>query len=246
MPTNSKNVSMKVLFKGLSMAVILMACNDINAEQYRLTAGCNMPRGGDQVTMEVMSNPQAVRIGGNVLWDFSRLRLAERDMPLRHVSRGDSVLVRVEGRENSTLQLSGKGWQLASSRDLDRYLNYPLPERLMALPMAYGDTASGFFYGEGMADGVRFLRQQGETRVEALASGRLITPDGDSLRHALLVRRLRLGTTELSGDFDRSLKVSGDSTLLSRDSLTARYPILESTRIVSFCHGEPSDSLTVT
>ena len=152
------------------MAVILMACNDINAEQYRLTAGCNMPRGGDQVTMEVMSNPQAVRIGGNVLWDFSRLRLAERDMPLRHVSRGDSVLVRVEGRENSTLQLSGKGWQLASSRDLDRYLNYPLPERLMALPMAYGDTASGFFYGEGMADGVRFLRQQGETRVEALAS----------------------------------------------------------------------------
>ena len=233
---------------------------------YQIDYATNIPRDGDRLVRKQVEMP-IIQYSDSMLWDFSSLPLKNSCSELRYISLNDSVLVRVEGRENTSFVYAPDGMKMVSSCGQGKKLDYALAERRIRYPMGYGDSISCYFYSEGTSGGTSFLRQAGVTSVAVVGSGRLITPDCDSLRHVLLTQYKRVGTTELGGDFDRSLSISLDSTLLSRDSIGHmlrndsithlhevyswwaygyRYPILESERIVSFYKGQPADSVKVT
>lgn len=232
---------------------------------YQIDYTANIPRDGDRLVRKQVEMP-IIQYCDSMLWDFSSLPLKNSYSELRYISQNDSVLVRVERRENTSFIYANDGLKMVSSRGQGKKLDYAMAERRIRYPMNYGDSISCYFYSEGTSGGTNFLRQEGVTSVAVVGRGRLITPDCDSLRHVLLIRYKRVGTTELGGDFDKSLSNSLDSTLLSHDSIECamrndsithlhevyswwargyRYPILESERLVSFYNGQPADSVKV-
>lgn len=160
--------------------------------------------------------------------------------------------------------MHGDTLDLEQQREPGKLLKYVIAEPWLTFPIGYGMSRESHFYGEGNLDGSRFLRQAGITQWDVSGRGCLITPDGDTLRHVLLVRQLRHGITGISPDFSLSLTISGDSSIMQRtavesmlttDSVTHhvetitwwargyRYPIMQTERVITCFNGVPADSV---
>ncbi len=235
--------------------------------QYRLTREANLPRNGDRLVGQVAGPVEYCALGENVLWDFSGLSLLGRAKPVSYASSGDSMIVAIENGQYSYYTMCGDTAFLFMQRAQGKRLGYERPEQVMTYPLGYHCSSGDYFYSEGSIDGSTFIRQAGYSNVGVSASGRMITPDGDSLRHVLLVRYVRHGTTDIIPDTRVSLACTGNqgvtsvdniNSILASDSVThrleilrwyargVRYPVLEISIVKTFYYGEPSDSVVST
>lgn len=71
-------------------------------------------------------------------------------------------------------------------------MDYDVPELSLLFPMHYGDSIGGCYSGRGRYCDKISLRSFGKYAVKADASGILILPDGDTLRHVLRIHTERM------------------------------------------------------
>ena len=222
---------------------------------YSLVMEQNMPRSGDiLVGYQLLNEPGTAPCGG--CWDFASLKLSRRKTIYRVAASDDGILLESSGnivhvKTDSCGVLSRHTFSAPGEN-----LSYSIAEPLLKYPFGYGDAISGMFCATGRTDGTQWMRQAGRTTTRAIAAGRMITPDGDSLRHVLLVQSTRIGTTTVSALASDVLPVSDleiDSCLNS-DSVCHRvialrwfargfrYPIVERQTVYTLYYGNIVDS----
>lgn len=236
-------------------------------DDYTISLGTNSPRPGDRLKMEeVPLNVPTGPSGRDMLWDFSCVHPEGKSHSLRYILHDDdTTLIALEDRSIASYRWTGDSLLVIATASPEKTLGFDIPDIDMVYGMTYGDHVGGYFYGEGTLDGMRYFRQAGYSSVHVEGSGRMITPDGDSLRHVLMVKYARMGTTHINPNMKESLAFTRDSMLLSQDSINTwlcsdsithelvtcrwyargyRYPVLTAKRVISFYCGVPVDSVS--
>ena len=178
-------------------------------------------RAGDELDRQVVSISNAMTSGKDVVWDLQELELLENDYKTRYAG-AEAAPWLVAGYEKLT------GHQYLSNEDgtylLGRYsptslMTYDIPEQVQSFPMHYGDSIMGIYGGTGSYGDKLFVREYGSYHTKMDATGCIILPDGDTLRHVSreVTDRLVFAEVALS---DSMQMVYGDSIpIYDRDSI---------------------------
>lgn len=229
---------------------ILVICPDFLFAQ---TAGISTEhciRSGDELNRSVVSVESNLSKGQDLLWNLQGMELLDDDYMTRY-GGVESFPWLVAGHEG----LSGYQYLLTESSVylLGRYsptsqMTYDVPEQVQHFSMHYGDSIMGIYGGTGSYGDKLFVREYGNYVTRMDATGSIILPDGDTLRHVSRVVTDRQVYAEVALS-DSMQMVYGDSTpIYDRDSINChmmadvpqqrvreyrwyaagyRYPILE-------------------
>lgn len=229
---------------------ILVICPDFLFAQ---TAGISTEhciRSGDELNRSVVSVESNLSKGQDLLWNLQGMELLDDDYMTRY-GGVESFPWLVAGHEG----LSGYQYLLTESSVylLGRYsptsqMTYDVPEQVQHFSMHYGDSIMGIYGGTGSYGDKLFVREYGSYHTKMDATGCIILPDGDTLRHVSRVVTDRLVYAEVALS-DSMQMVYGDSIpIYDRDSINChmmadvpqqrvreyrwyaagyRYPILE-------------------
>jgi hypothetical protein len=207
-------------------------------------------RAGDELNRQVVSTSSAMTSGKDVVWDLQELELLENDYKTRYAGAETAPWL-VAGYEKLTghQYLSNEdGVYLLARCSTTSQMTYDIPEQVQRFSMHYGDSIMGIYGGTGSYGDKLFVREYGNYVTRMDATGSIILPDGDTLRHVSRVVTDRLVYAEVALS-DSMQMVYGDSIpIYDRDSINChmmadvpqqrvreyrwyaagyRYPILE-------------------
>lgn len=225
---------------------------------YSLVMEQNMPRSGDiLVGHQLLNEPGTAPCGG--CWDFASLKSSRRKTISRVAALGDGILLESSGNIDLIKADSCGVLSRYTFSSPGENLSYSIAEPLLKYPFGYGDAISGMFCATGRTDGTQWMRQAGRTTTRTIGAGRMITPDGDSLRHVLLLQSTRIGTTTVSALASDVPPVSDQEidSCLSNDSVCHRvvtlrwfargfrYPIVAKQTVYTLYYGNVVDSASI-
>lgn len=207
-------------------------------------------RAGDELNRQVVSTSSAMTSGKDVVWDLQELELLENDYKTRYAGAETAPWL-VAGYEKLTghQYLSNEdGVYLLARCSTTSQMTYDIPEQVQCFSMHYGDSIMGIYGGTGSYGDKLFVREYGNYVTHMDATGSIILPDGDTLRHVSRVVTDRQVYAEVALS-DSMQMVYGDSIpIYDRDSINChmmadvpqqrvreyrwyaagyRYPILE-------------------
>lgn len=173
----------------ISTAVLLLCCCVPLYAQQSEPSSLHFPRVGDYLKKQQVSYKELGRSGSNVLWDMSDVEIIEDDYHLSYVS-GDTLGTSVMAVDNGSLyryipvsdSLWFEGFENHTSKT-----RYDRPECFLVEPLTYGVPHSGFLHGYSVDCEKVFMRSYGLWYMEPDATGMLILPGGDTLRHVTRV-----------------------------------------------------------
>lgn len=222
----------------------------ITKENYSFTAG-------DKLLFLHVVLPKDYYLEEEHLWDFFRMQSLEKETSQRYFKTGDSCQHHIACLEDDTrYYYASHGDTLLRSgyeSPLAKVL-YDKGELRLHFPMHKGDVLEGYYHGRGMYCDRIAIRNYGHSHTEAVASGSMLIPEGDTLQNVLLLHTERIqGLQYFPDTYSDSLSMfTADSVrrcLMTDSTLVKlvnerwyaqgyRYPILE-TRQLQNLMGEP-------
>jgi len=169
-------------------------------------------RAGDELNRQVVSTSSAMTSGKDVVWDLQELELLENDYKTRYAGAETAPWL-VAGYEKLTghQYLSNEdGVYLLARCSTTSQMTYDIPEQVQCFSMHYGDSIMGIYGGTGSYGDKLFVREYGSYHTKMDATGCIILPDGDTLRHVSRVVTDRLVYAEVALS-DSMQMVYGDS-----------------------------------
>ena len=160
--------------------------------QSPLSGICNLPRQGDQLVKQRIAYQAPGDQGTSILWDFSQQEILEKHYELKYTALSSSDII--IGTEHQTMYYyhsSGDSLQLLGYENPTTLIKYRNPESILVFPLFYGRTFIDYFDGIGRYCDHMNIHIQGKSIVMADAEGRLVLPDGDTLKHVLRVHTLK-------------------------------------------------------
>ena len=227
--------------------------------QHRLESHLNMFRQGDEIIKQQVEYKDPGRSGENVLWDFSRQVLVNEAYRVNYFetprgASGEEAPVFISGREHRTsynYSLENDSLLAWGFRNASTLVENSQPELLLRFPVTFGDSTRHYFYGHGKSGNRLELDIMGRTTTKADAYGMMILPNGDTLKHVLRTRTLKIISetvkpiTREYGEKHRNppyilpdsidLRIREDSVLFILETFRwyekgYRYPIFETVR----------------
>ncbi len=174
------------------LMVIFLTLATVHIQAQVLTSSANAPREGDLLHMVQVVPLDVGEAGRGRLWDFSDLHEMDSKLKVEHLLASDTTdtLMAIARRARRYTLLRGD--TLLSPGENNQWLiRYTMPETLLRYPFAYGDSLSAPFHGTSQYCERTYCRTFGHTTVKADASGTMVTPGGDTLRHVLRLHVLR-------------------------------------------------------
>lgn len=190
--------------------------------QYPLEKDLNMIRGGDTITKQQVMYKDPGRSGKNVFWDYSHLTPVNESYKVayRELRNGD-----IQANENRTsyfYHCQDDTLFTTAYDNLTTRFDFRLPEAVLKYPFSYSDSLSAPYYGEGIYGRKMYFRSSGVSVITADAHGTMLLPGGDTLRHVTRIHTIRYLSEQISASDSILLKVTGDSTTLSPDTILSR------------------------
>lgn len=152
-----------------------------------LSGNYNLPRPGDRLIKQQVVFKSPGDSGKSVKWDFSELKVINENYELRYDTLHSNLWV---GREHRTMyyySLQGDTFQLCGHENPTSLFTYRKPEIHLVFPFPYGRAVSSYFDATGQYCSRMNIRIAGKTTVRADASGEILLPGGDTLRHVMRV-----------------------------------------------------------
>ena len=142
-------------------------------------------RAGDELNRQVVSISCAMTSGKDVVWDLQELEVLENDYKTRYAGAETAPWL-VAGYEKLTghqYLTNEDGAYLLARRTTTSQMAYDIPEQVQRFSMHYGDSIMGIYGGTGSYGDKLFVREYGNYVTHMDATGSIILPDGDTLRH---------------------------------------------------------------
>lgn len=202
-----------------------------------LTFKHNAPEEGHKMKKIKVQIPEPGTAGDNAVWDFSGLEPEGKPSSLYFFEDSTSSLCGSESRtirkyDTDSIHLWIVGFETPVSKT-----TYAQPLLSMEYPFCRGDCQETPFMGRGFYDNNNPLMTAGFVRSEADASGILITPSRDTLRHVLRVHTVRLSSVTY-GSNDEGKKNEEKEEIYEWFARGYRYPLLESHVVTTYAGGK--------
>ena len=190
--------------------------------QATLNSSCNLPRPGDRLVKQQVDYKAPGGKGVGVVWDFSdQTPLNDHyELNYRSLDVHSDTLVGTEHRTMYYYHLRGDSLYSLGYENPTTLITYRKPETLLVFPFTYGRTFTDYFEGTGSYCSRLDIHVQGKSQVTADASGMLVLPGGDTLRHVLRVHH-RKRMVESMEPFTPGSSLRADTVpfVLDRDSI---------------------------
>jgi hypothetical protein len=222
----------------LLVIFLTLVATDIPAQV--LTSSANAPREGDLLHMVLVAPPDVGETGRERLWDFSDLHELDGKLRVEHLLPSDTTdtLMAIARRTRRYTLLRGDTLLSPGTENNQWLIRYTMPETLLRYPFAYGDSLSAPFHGTSQYCERTYAQVYGLSSVKADASGTMVTPEGDTLRHVLRVHVLRTeGTLPLPVYTEPAMRLLLDSLpAFTADSVYARLQRGSDMRTTDACY----------
>ena len=184
------------------------------------------------------------------VWNLEEAKFSEETYSAEYSTETDTLMA-VE-RNNRTYFSRDRGAvSIIGSENFMELMSYDMPETWLQFPMQVGDSVAGFFNASGPYCERFFMRRYGTYKTKADVLGKLVLPQGDTLRNVIRLHTERyVGTITVPIDtmLSRIPAFTVDSIIshLAPDTAKVRedeyrwyaegyrYPILEA-KTLSYC-----------
>lgn len=232
------------LFTIISMIV----CLTINGQT--ISQSNNRYRGSDVLEKKQIEAKGFSLNDTKGVWNLEEAELSEESYDAEYTTETDTLMA-VE-RGNRTYYSQDRGSvSIIGSENYMELISYDIPETWLTFPMQVGDSVCGYFNGSGPYCERFFLRRYGTYKTKADAAGKIVLPQGDTLRNVLRLHTERyVGTIAVPIDTMQykipAFTVDSIVQHLAPDSAKVRediyrwyaegyrYPILEA-KTLSYC-----------
>ena len=203
-----------------------------------LTARRNTYRPGDKLIKQQIAYIEPGIDGKDILWNFSKVTPLNEKYHLLYLRLTKTDSIHFIGLEHDTRYRYTQTQDTLFLTGYDNrttYMRFSKPEAQLRFPFQYGDSLVSHFEVEGIYCNKVKLVANGKTAAYADATGAIITPDNDTLKHVLRVKRIR-NYTQIGVD-----SVTLDLITYSWYARGYRYPVFESVK--SFTHKKDSTAM---
>lgn len=222
------------------LMVIFLTLATVHIQAQVLTSSANAPREGDLLHMVQVVPLDVGEAGRGRLWDFSDLHEMDGKLKVEYLLPSDTTdtLMAIARRTRRYTLLRGDTLLSPGTENNLWLIRYTMPETLLRYPFAYGDSLSAPFHGTSQYCERTYARVYGHSTVKADASGTMVTPGGDTLRHVLRIHVLRTEGTQPLPVFTRpAMEALLDSLpSFTADSVYARLQRGNETRTTDACY----------
>lgn len=213
-----------------------MSCALLMWGQVTLNKAIMLPMNGDRIDRQRIEAVEAGTRGCEAVWDMSHAVVVEDGCTMRFFNSGDSVVARVEGRQQWVYQIKGDSVLLRSQETALSNLADSLPALKMVFPLAYGDSISSPIYYRGKYSGNNAIATAGRYSMVVDGEGTLILPD-DTISNVLRIHE-RLDEKMNVSPWVKERIISADEDSLMRHvcdtyswySSDFRYPLAQITK----------------
>lgn len=184
------------------------------------------------------------------VWSLEEAELSEESYNAEYTT-GTDTLMAVERGNRMFYSQDREAISVIGSENFMELMSYDMPETWLQFPMQVGDSVSGYFNASGSYCDRFFMRRYGTYKTKADALGRLVLPQGDTLRNVIRLHTERyVGTITVPIDtmqyripaftVDSIVRhLSPDTAKVREDEYRwyaegYRYPILEA-KTTSYC-----------
>jgi hypothetical protein len=177
------------------MLFFFCCCAMVNTTaQQTLNSRRNYFRPGDVIIKQQVEFKDPGASGKDITWDFSHVNTINEKYQLVYYNTIKGDTTHVTGLEHETryryLLRMDTLW-LTGYENRTTRMDYQQPEALLRFPLHYGDTLGVAFAGTGLYCQKIDLAAKGYTKASVDATGKLITPEGDTLKNVLRVLRTK-------------------------------------------------------
>lgn len=151
-----------------------------------LSKAIMLPMNGDRIDRLRIEGVEAGARGPKAVWDMSHAVVIEDGCTMRFFNFGDSVVARVEGRQQWVYEIKGDSVLLRSQESALSNLTDSLPALKMIFPLAYGDSIYSPVYYRGKYCENNAIATAGIYSMVVDGEGTLILPD-DTINNALRI-----------------------------------------------------------
>ncbi len=176
----------------LSPFLPLWGMSGLLAAQEPIRSDFNMFRANDIIVKQQVEYKNPGRQGTGVLWDFRQLKTVDSKYTVVYEQTGDSLLSGTEHHTRYYYGLRNDSLFLTGYENPTTKVVYDSPELLLRFPLKLGDKAEGYYQGRGAYCDKLDIKVYGTSSSTADASGMIILPSGDTLRHVTRVRTTKL------------------------------------------------------
>lgn len=168
--------------KSIALIILFASCLNISGQQVNQTQ--NRFRGDDATEKkQVQANGFDLQ-GKNKVWSLEDMDLSSKTFKTKYTSAGDTLMAVERGDRTYFSQDKGTVSIIGSENYMEQ-ISYDMPETWLQFPMQQGDSVSGYFNGTGKYCDRLFMRRFGTYQTKADAAGKLVLPDGDTLRNVI-------------------------------------------------------------
>lgn len=176
----------RFLFLILSLAIVFPVFSQTNA----ITREANMMSDSDEIALQELRYFRPGGSGKDVLWDFSGMDGNEEGLKVSLLKDTLNRHILIDGETIRYYALDGDSLTLTSSESPLSIITFEHPQLVMRYPLAYGDSVSSPFLGQGVYCGDHHYRERGQSSVIADAMGRIVLDD-DTIPNVLRTYSLK-------------------------------------------------------
>lgn len=240
----------KITMKRIVLIGIITLFVMIANAQIILQVATNAPLNKDKLAKKQINIPNITQ--NKMYRNLRKMEVLDKKYIVRYHVKNDSVPDRLTCIENGTqyhYNLRKDSILIGGYQNRMTRMEYDLPELYFRLPMALGDSLTGYYHGRGIYGDKLALRNYGWYKTKAESLENLLLPEGDTLSNVLRIHTERLISSKYYPIeyMDSLISFTEDSVQHNLKSDTAiirasidrwyaigyRYPILESRRIVN-------------
>lgn len=168
----------KFFFIIITMAV----CSALYGQQ--ISRPNNRYRGNDLLEKKQVT-VQGFDLNSNKgVWNLEEAKLSEDSYYAEYTTENDTLMA-LE-RNNRTYYNQDRGAvSIIGSENFMELMSYDMPETWLQFPMQVGDSVAGYFNTSGPYCERFFMRRYGTYKTKADALGKLVLPQGDTLRNVI-------------------------------------------------------------
>lgn len=169
----------------LVLTAVSAQTTDINKNAYRT---------GDMVTKQQIEYKDPGQKGEGLLWDISEQELVNDGYQVAYseVAAKENVVAGAEHNTRYYYRQTTDSLLLTGYENHTIRVEYDLPEMVLHFPLTFGDKKQGLFHGSAVYSERNMMRVYGSWQMEVDATGSLILPTGDTLRHVTRVHSTKI------------------------------------------------------